>query len=190
MYHDLAEAFSRSKATKLPPHRSYDCAIDFLPNATPPKGRCLSSVPARDRGHAENISRKSSPKVSSVHPRLLHLLGSFSSRKIGWRTPFHVLTTERSTTYRQVSLSPTPGTSCSGTNFAKQDLHQADLRSAYNLVVSARGMSGKTAFLYVYGHYGISGHCLLGFPSILQCSNHSIMMSSRDMLNRQVGRLH
>ena len=38
-YQDLAEAFSETKATKLPPHRPCDCAIDLLPGVTPPKGR-------------------------------------------------------------------------------------------------------------------------------------------------------
>ncbi|MGL5501715.1 MAG: retroviral-like aspartic protease family protein, partial [Plesiomonas shigelloides] len=38
-YYDLAEAFSKTQASKLPPHRPYDCAIDLLPGSTPPKGR-------------------------------------------------------------------------------------------------------------------------------------------------------
>lgn len=38
-YHDLKEAFSKRKATTLPPHRPTDCTIDFLPGAIPPKGR-------------------------------------------------------------------------------------------------------------------------------------------------------
>lgn len=38
-YVDLAEAFSKAKATQLPPHRSSDCAIELLPGTTPPKGR-------------------------------------------------------------------------------------------------------------------------------------------------------
>ncbi len=38
-YQDLSEAFSKSKASQLPPHRSSDCAIDLLPGSNPPKGR-------------------------------------------------------------------------------------------------------------------------------------------------------
>ncbi|KAL0153009.1 hypothetical protein M9458_051679, partial [Cirrhinus mrigala] len=38
-YQDLLEAFSRAKATQLPPHRPGDCAIDLIPGAVPPKGR-------------------------------------------------------------------------------------------------------------------------------------------------------
>ncbi len=38
-YQDLAEAFSKVKASHLPPHRASDCAIDLLPGSQPPKGR-------------------------------------------------------------------------------------------------------------------------------------------------------
>uniref|UniRef100_A0A8K9XLT0 Gypsy retrotransposon integrase-like protein 1 n=2 Tax=Oncorhynchus mykiss TaxID=8022 RepID=A0A8K9XLT0_ONCMY len=47
-YHDLRTVFSRSRATSLPPHRSYDCSIDLLPGTTPPRGRLYSlSAPER-----------------------------------------------------------------------------------------------------------------------------------------------
>ncbi|KAL0199859.1 hypothetical protein M9458_003046, partial [Cirrhinus mrigala] len=39
MYHDLRLAFSKTKATQLPPHRPIDCAIELLPGQSPPKGR-------------------------------------------------------------------------------------------------------------------------------------------------------
>jgi len=38
-YHDLRAVFSKSRASSLPPHRPYDCAIDLLPGTSPPKGR-------------------------------------------------------------------------------------------------------------------------------------------------------
>ncbi|KAI2649034.1 Retrotransposon-derived protein PEG10 [Labeo rohita] len=38
-YHDLLEVFSKIRATQLPPHRPWDCAIDLLPNAMPPKSK-------------------------------------------------------------------------------------------------------------------------------------------------------
>ncbi|KAK3555967.1 hypothetical protein QTP86_029930, partial [Hemibagrus guttatus] len=36
-YQELQEVFSKTKATQLPPHHPWDCAIDLLPNAMPPK---------------------------------------------------------------------------------------------------------------------------------------------------------
>lgn len=50
-YLDLKQVFSKTKATTLPPHRSYDCAIDLLPGTTSPRGQLYSlSGPG---GHGE-----------------------------------------------------------------------------------------------------------------------------------------
>lgn len=47
-YHDLKAVFNKKKATSLPPHRPYDCAIDLLPGTCPPRGRIFSlSSPER-----------------------------------------------------------------------------------------------------------------------------------------------
>ncbi len=37
-YCDLRAIFCKSRATSLPPHHPYDCAIDLLPGTSPPKG--------------------------------------------------------------------------------------------------------------------------------------------------------
>ena len=45
-YAILAEAFSKQKATTLPPHRTYDCAINLVSGSTPPRGALYSlSIP-------------------------------------------------------------------------------------------------------------------------------------------------
>ncbi len=36
-YHDLREAFSKTRASQLPPHRPSDCAIELMPGTSPPK---------------------------------------------------------------------------------------------------------------------------------------------------------
>ena len=41
-YYDLKEVFCKSRATSLPPHRPYDCAIELKPGTTPPRGRLFS----------------------------------------------------------------------------------------------------------------------------------------------------
>lgn len=47
-YVDLAEAFIKRKATELPPHRPYDCAIDLIPGMSPSRGALYSlSIPER-----------------------------------------------------------------------------------------------------------------------------------------------
>ncbi|KAI3355849.1 hypothetical protein L3Q82_004229 [Scortum barcoo] len=48
-YLDFREVFNKAKATSLPPHRPYDCAIDLQPGTTPPRGRLYSlSAPERE----------------------------------------------------------------------------------------------------------------------------------------------
>lgn len=41
-YQDLREVFKSAYATSLPPHQSYDCAIDLLPGTAPPRGQLYS----------------------------------------------------------------------------------------------------------------------------------------------------
>lgn len=41
-YTDLREVFSKSRASNLPSHHSYDLAIDLLLGTTPPRGRLYS----------------------------------------------------------------------------------------------------------------------------------------------------
>ena len=48
-YHDLKEVFRKSRATCLPPHQPYDCAIDLKIGTSPPRGRQFSlSRPERE----------------------------------------------------------------------------------------------------------------------------------------------
>ncbi len=44
-YHHLKAVFSKRKATSLPPHRPYDCAIELLPGTCPPRGPIFSLSP-------------------------------------------------------------------------------------------------------------------------------------------------
>ncbi len=47
-YHQFKAIFSKSRATSLPPHRPYDCAVELLPDSCPPRGRIFSlSSPER-----------------------------------------------------------------------------------------------------------------------------------------------
>ena len=48
-YLDFREVLSKAKATSLPLHRPYYCAIDLRPGYAPPRG-CLYSISASERG--------------------------------------------------------------------------------------------------------------------------------------------
>ncbi|KAK3568097.1 hypothetical protein QTP86_030296, partial [Hemibagrus guttatus] len=74
-YQDYKDVFSQMAATKLLPHRPWDCAIDLLPGAKLPKGRVYPlSIPEnkameeyiREALQQEFIRRSTSPAASSL----------------------------------------------------------------------------------------------------------------------------
>ena len=44
-YKDFRDVFNRSRADKLPPHRSYDYKIEFTSDARPPQSRAYRMSP-------------------------------------------------------------------------------------------------------------------------------------------------
>lgn len=77
--HDLNMVFSKDQAIQLPPHHSYDLAINLLPGMMPPKGACTPSRSQRP-GLWKNTSPNHSVREQSG-PRLLWLWQGFFS----WR---------------------------------------------------------------------------------------------------------
>lgn len=65
-YHDLSEVFNKTRATSLPPHRPFDCAIDLLPGASPPRGRIFSLSPAETQAMETYI--KESLEAGLIRP--------------------------------------------------------------------------------------------------------------------------
>ena len=57
MYHELSEVFSKRRATALPPHRPFDCAIDLLPGSFPPRGRIFSLSSTETQAMEDYIKR-------------------------------------------------------------------------------------------------------------------------------------
>ncbi len=131
-----------------------------------------------------NISRKSSPKVSSVHPRLLHLLGFFRPEKDGGLRPcidYRALN-ERTVKFRY----PLPLVPAALEQLRKARFYtKLDLRSAYNLVRIREGDEWKTAFSTCTGHYEylVMPFGLSISPAVFQSFINDVF---RDMLNRQV----
>lgn len=50
-YLDLKDVFNKSKATSLPPHRAYDCAIDLLPGGSHSQRQTVFSLGSGAGGH-------------------------------------------------------------------------------------------------------------------------------------------
>lgn len=54
-YIDFQDIFSKEKATALSPHQSWDCAIELLPNAMPPKSCLYPLSPPEKKAMEEYI---------------------------------------------------------------------------------------------------------------------------------------
>ncbi len=78
-YQDLAEAFSKVKASYLPPHRPSDCAIDLLPGSQPPKGRVFPLSQPEAKAMKSYIEEELAKGF--IRPSMSHQQGSSLSRR-------------------------------------------------------------------------------------------------------------
>ena len=181
-YLRFKEVFSKTRAASLPPHRSYDCAINLSPGTTPPRGRLYSlSVPehaAMEKYITESLAGglirpSSSPagagfffvekKDHSLRPCIDYR--GLNDITIKDRYPLPLL------------------------NSAFESLHGAtiftklDLRNAYHLVRIREGDEWKTAFNTPSGHYEylVMPFGLSNSPGVFQALVNDVL---RDMLNR------
>ncbi|KAI2655839.1 Transposon Tf2-6 polyprotein [Labeo rohita] len=183
-YRDLQEAFSKEKATRLPPHRATDCAIELLPGTSPPRGRVFPlSQPETEsmKAYIEEELRKGfiRPSTSPASAGFF-----FVKKKDGGLRPcidYRGLN-EVTVKYRYpLPLVPA----------ALEQLRKAryftklDLRSAYNLIRIKKGDEWKTAFSTTTGHYEyrVMPFGLSNSPSIFQALVNDVF---REELNRYV----
>ncbi|KAL0187982.1 hypothetical protein M9458_015081, partial [Cirrhinus mrigala] len=151
-YWDLAEAFSKVKASQLSPHRSTDCAIDLLPGSHPPKGRVFPlSQPesAAMKAYIDEELRKGfiRPSTSPTSAGFF-----FVKKKDGGLRPcIDYRGINEITVKFRYPLPLVPA--------ALEQLRTArfftklDLRSAYNLIRIRKGDEWKTGFSTTTGHY-------------------------------------
>ncbi|KAI2648567.1 Transposon Tf2-8 polyprotein [Labeo rohita] len=151
-YRAFQDVFSKQAATKLPPHRSWDCAIDLLPGAQLPKGKVYPlSIPERQAMEAyitealnQGFIRPStSPAASSFF---------FVGKKDGGLRPCIDYRTLNSQIIQQPYLLPLVPAALEELR-GSQVFTKLDLRSAYNLVRIREGDEWKTAFVTPTGHY-------------------------------------
>ncbi len=183
-YQDLAEAFSKVKASHLPPHRYSDCAIDLLPGSQPSKGRVfpLSQPEAEamksyiEEELAKGFIRPSTSPASA---------GFFFVKKKdgGLRPCIDYRSLNDITSKFRYPLPLVPA--------ALEQLRRAkyftklDLRCAYNLIRIREGDEWKTAFSTTTGHYEylVMPFGLSNSPSVFQAFINDVF---RDMLNQWV----
>ena len=183
-YHGLREVFNKARASTLPPHRPYDCAIDLLPGTTPPKGHLYSLSPPerkamedyiRDSLAAGIIRPSSSPAGAGFF---------FVGKKDGSLRPCIDYRGLNDVTMK--NRYPLPLLSSAfellqgATVFTK-----LDLRNAYHLVRIREGDEWKTAFNTHTGHYEylVMPFGLTNAPAVFQALVNDVL---RDMLNRFV----
>ena len=183
-YHDLGGVFCRSRATTLPPHRPYDCAIELQSGATPPRGRIFSlSRPEREamekyleESLAAGIIRPSSSPAGAGF--------FFVGKRDGTLRPCIDYRGINAMTVRNRYPLPLMNTAFDllqgATVFTK-----LDLRNAYHLVRIKEGDEWKTAFNTPTGHweYLVMPFGLTNAPAVFQTLVNDVL---GDMVNKFV----
>ncbi|KAI2644826.1 Transposon Tf2-8 polyprotein [Labeo rohita] len=171
-YNDLLEVFSKTKATQLPPHCPWDCAIDLLPNAMPPKSKVYP------------LSQKETQAMDEYINEGLDSGFFFVEKKDGGLRPCIDYRGLNNVTVKfcyPLPLVPS----------ALEQLREAtiytklDLRSAYNLIRIYEGDEWKTTFLTTRGHYEyrVMPYGMANSPAVFQSFINEIF---KDLLNKFV----
>lgn len=184
VYHQFADVFSKFKATQFPPHRPGDCAIELLPNMSPPKSKVyplsLPETQAMENYIEEALA--SGYIRPSTSPAAAGFF--FVEKKDGGLRPcidYRGLNSVPVKYRYPLPLVPS----------ALEQLREAhiysklDLRSAYNLIRIRAGDEWKTAFLTTRGHYEylVMPYGLANSPSVFQSFINEIF---HDLLNKCV----
>ncbi|XP_016332899.1 uncharacterized protein LOC107681197 [Sinocyclocheilus anshuiensis] len=183
-YHQFKAVFCKSRATSLPPHRPYDCAIELLPGSCPPRGRIFSlSSPERTamdtyikESLAAGIIRASTSPAGAGF--------FFVGKKDGVLRPcidYRGLNKIMVRNQYPLPLMATAFELLQGASI----FTKLDLRNAYHLVRIQQGDEWKTAFNTPTGHYEylVMPFGLTNAPAVFQALINDVL---RDMLNQFV----
>ncbi|KAK3519889.1 hypothetical protein QTP70_006639 [Hemibagrus guttatus] len=183
-YKDLGEVFSKEKATHLPPHHPWDCAIELLPNATSPKNRIYPPSLPESKAMDEYIMEVLS--FGFIWPLTSPAAAGFFSveKKDGGLRPcidYRGLNALTMHYPYPLPLVPAMLEQLWGAHI----FTKLDLRSAYNLVRIQEGDEWNTAFHTTQGHYEylVMPYGLTSAPAVFQSLVNEIF---RDLLNQFV----
>ncbi|KAK3506401.1 hypothetical protein QTP70_016614, partial [Hemibagrus guttatus] len=184
-YSHFRDVFCPRKASKLPPHRPGDCAIDLVPGEPVPRGENILPLPPRREGHGGIHRGSLSPGLHSpLHvPCCLEFFFFLAKKDGGLRPCIDYRALNKITVKFRYPLPLVP--------VALERLRGAtvfsklDLRSAYNLIRIREGDEWKTAFVTPTGHYEylVMPYGLANAPSVFQDFMHEVL---RDFLHRFV----
>ncbi|KAL0154077.1 hypothetical protein M9458_050536 [Cirrhinus mrigala] len=161
-YNDLKMAFSKDKASQLPPHRAVDCAIELLPGHSPPKGRIFPLSQPESEAMNNYINEKLAKGFIRPSTSPASAVFFFVMKKDGGLRPSALEQLRQAQYYTKL-----------------------DLRNAYNLIRIREGDEWKTAFSTTSGHYEyrVMPFGLSNSPSIFQSFMNDVF---RDMLAKWV----
>ncbi|XP_068508006.1 uncharacterized protein tctn1 isoform X2 [Syngnathus scovelli] len=183
-YHQWAEVFSKAKATSLPPHRPYDCAIDLLPGSTIPKGRLYSLSGPEKQALNEYID--SSLQAGLIRPSSSPAGAGFFfvGKKDGTLRPCIDYSPLNQITIKNRYPLPLMSTVFDQLQQARV-FTKLDLRNAYHLVRIREGDEWKTGFNTHRGHfeYRVMPFGLTNAPAVFQAMINDVL---RDCLDRFV----
>ncbi|KAI2662149.1 Transposon Tf2-9 polyprotein [Labeo rohita] len=175
IYSHFSDVFCPKRASQLPPHRPWDCAIDLVPDAPLPKGKIYPLSLPESKAMEEYIKEALSQGFQFFF---------FISKKDGGLRPcIDYRALNRYTIKFRYPLPLVPA--------ALEQLRSAriftklDLRSAYNLVRIREGDEWKTAFVTPTGHYEylVMSYGLVNAPSVFQNFIHEVL---QDFLHQSV----
>ncbi|KAK3514159.1 hypothetical protein QTP70_005092 [Hemibagrus guttatus] len=183
-YAPFSDVFCPKRASRLPPHRPWGCAIDLLPGEPVPRGRIYPLSIPEEKAMEEYI--KEALAQGYIHPSTSPAASSFFfvAKKDGGLWPcIDYRALNRITMKFRYPLPLVP--------LALEHLRGAtiftklDLRSAYNLIRIREGDEWKTAFVTPTGHYEylVMPYGLTNAPSVFQDFIHEVL---REFLHRFV----
>ncbi|KAK3548971.1 hypothetical protein QTP70_022658 [Hemibagrus guttatus] len=141
-YQDYQDVFSQTAATKLLPHRPWDCAIDLLPGAKLPKGRVYPLSILENKAMEEFIREALQQGFIQPSTSLVASSFFFVAKKDGGLRPcidYRVLNSQTVKFAYPLPLVPMALEELRGAHI----LSKLDLRSAYNLIRIRRGDEWK-----------------------------------------------
>ncbi|KAK3508640.1 hypothetical protein QTP70_001331 [Hemibagrus guttatus] len=183
-YADFEKVFSEERASRLPEHQEWDCAINLLPNTSLPKGQIYPlSLPESEAMEdyiegalaAGHIRPSTSPAAAGFF---------FVEKKGGGLRPCIDYRGLNAITVRYPYPLPLVPAALEQLRGARV-FTKLNLRSAYNLVRIREGDEWKTAFHTTHGHYE---YCVMPFgltnaPAVFQALINGVF---RDLLGRGV----
>ncbi|KAK3512381.1 hypothetical protein QTP70_007448 [Hemibagrus guttatus] len=151
-YAEFQEVISKERAARLPAHQPWDCAIDLLPNASPPRGRVYPLSLPESKAMEEYIetalaARHIRPSTSPAGAGFF-----FVGKKDGSLLPCMDYRGLNAITVPYPYPLPLVPAALEQLRGARM-FTKLDLRSAYNLVRIRKGDKWKTAFHTTHGHY-------------------------------------